>query len=101
MPHQNTITATVLAQCKHTECTVPKHCSDIAAKKSTNERLKKKKNYVATIAIVPLEQTKSTIAFTHSPNKCHNIFTKHLFSVVVGHSFIFYYFILTYKKLTP
>ena len=43
MPHQNTITATVLAQCKHTECTVPKHCSDIAAKKSTNERLKKKK----------------------------------------------------------
>ena len=27
--------------------------------------------------------------------------TKHLFSVVIGHSFIFYYFILTYKKLTP
>ena len=25
---------------------------------------------------------------------------KHLFSVVIGHSFILYYFILTYKKLT-
>ena len=65
--------------------------------KSTNGRLKEKKNDVAT---VPLQQTKSTITFTHSPNKCHNIFTKHLFSVVVGHNFIFYYFILTYKKLT-
>ena len=50
---------------------------------------------------VHIEQTKNTITFTHSPNKCHNIFTKHLFLVVVGHSFIFYYFILTYKKLTP
>ena len=46
------------------------------------------------------EQIKSTITFTHSSNKCHNIFTKYLFLVVVGHSFIFYYFILTYKKLT-
>ena len=34
-------------------------------------------------------------------NKCYNNFTKHLFSVVVGHSLIFYYFISTYKKLTP
>ena len=42
-----------------------------------------------------------TVVFTYSPNKCHNIFTKHLFSVVVSHSFIFNYFILTYKKLTP
>ena len=25
--HQSTVTATVLAQCKHTECTVPKHYS--------------------------------------------------------------------------
>ena len=50
---------------------------------------------------VHIEQTKSIVTFTYSPNKCHNIFTKHLFSVVVGHSFIFYYFILTYKKLTP
>ena len=50
---------------------------------------------------VHIEQIKSTIAFTHSLNKCHNILTKYLFLVVVGHSFIFYYFILTYKKLTP
>ena len=73
-------------------------------KKSTNERLKKKKkkkNSIATVSTVPLEQTKSTVTFIHSPNKCHNIFTKHLFPVMVGHSFIFYYFILTYKKLTP
>ena len=50
---------------------------------------------------VHIEQTKSMVVFTHSSNKCHNIFTKYLFSVVVGRSFIFYYFILTYKKLTP
>ena len=62
---------------------------------------KKNKNVVATVATVPLEQTKSTVAFSHSSNKCHNIFTKNLFSVMVGYSFIFYYFILTYKKLTP
>ena len=49
---------------------------------------------------VRIEQIKSTVVFTHSLNKCHNIFIKHLFSVVVGHSFNFYYFILTYKKLT-
>ena len=62
--------------------------------KSTNGRLKKKKkkNSVATVS---LEQTKSTVGFTHSPNKCHNIFTKYLFSIVVGYNFIFYYFILT------
>ena len=30
-PHQNTVTATVLLQYKYTECTVPKHCSGIAA----------------------------------------------------------------------
>ena len=39
---------------------------------------------------VHIEQTKSIVAFIHSPNKCHNIFTKHLFSVMVGYSFIFY-----------
>ena len=33
-------------------------------------------------------------------NKCYNIFSKHLFSVVIGHNLIFYYFILTCKKLT-
>ena len=54
---------------------------------------KKKKVYI--------EQTKSIVAFIHLFNKCHNIFTKHLFSVMVCHGFIFYYFILTYKKLTP
>ena len=48
---------------------------------------------------MPLEQTKSTVTFTHSPSKCYNIFTKYLFLIVIGHSFIFYYFILTYKKL--
>ena len=58
---------------------------------------KKKKKKWWTVYI---EQTKNIVTFTHSPNKCHNIFTKHLFSVVIGHSFIFYYFILTYKKLT-
>ena len=61
----------------------------------------RKKNIVTTVATVPLEQTKSTVVFTHSPNKYHNIFTKHLFLVVIGYNFIFYYFILTYKKLTP
>ena len=30
-PHQSTVTATMLSQCKHIECTVPKHCSGIAA----------------------------------------------------------------------
>ena len=76
------------------------HCTNTAhafallyiRKKRTNRWLKKK---------VQIEQTKSTVTFTHSPNKCHNIFTKHLFLVVIGHSFIFYYFILTYRKLTP
>ena len=48
-----------------------------------------------------LSKQKYTVAFTHSYNKCYNIFTKYLFSVVVDHSLIFYYFISTYKKLTP
>ena len=50
---------------------------------------------------VHIEQTKSIVTFIYLPNKCHNIFAKYLFLVMVGHSFIFYYFILTYKKLTP
>ena len=62
----------------------------------TEEEKKKKKNSVATVATVSLEQTKSTVAFIYSPNKCHNIFREHLLLVVVGHSFILYYFILTY-----
>ena len=48
-----------------------------------------------------LNKPKSTVAFTDLHNNCYNIFIKHLFSVVVGHSFIFSYFISTYKKLTP
>ena len=51
---------------------------------------------------VHIKQTKSIVVFIHLPNKCHNIFTKYLFSVVVGHNFIFYYFILTWlTKITP
>ena len=57
---------------------------------------KKKKKIVAIVGTASLEQTKNTVTFTHSPNKCHNIFTKHLFSVVVVHSFIFYYFIILF-----
>ena len=30
VPHQSTVTATMLAQFKHIECIVPKHCNDIA-----------------------------------------------------------------------
>ena len=86
MAQQN---GTVDVQCKNT---VRAFAPLYIRKKSTNQRLKKK---------IHIEQTKSTVTFTHSPNKCHNIFIKHLFLVVVGHSFIFYYFILTYKKLTP
>ena len=49
-----------------------------------------------------IKQTKNIVAFIHLPNKCHNIFTKYLFSVVVCHNFIFYYFILTWlTKITP
>ena len=51
------------------------------------------------VAIVPLGIV-ATIQ-KYCTNKCSNIFTRHLFSVVVSHNFIFYYFILTYKKLIP
>ena len=94
MAQQNGI---VDVQRKNTGCTMQKHCMLIRAfiykKKEYKYMIEKKKIHV--------EQTKSTVAYTHSSNKCHNIFTKHLFLVVVGHSFIFYYFILTCKKLTP
>ena len=73
---------------------------NIYKKKVQTKDWTKKKNSVAIVATVPLEQIKRMVAFTHSPNKCHNIFTKHLFLVVVSHNFIFYYFILNYKKLT-
>ena len=91
MAQQNGI---VDVQRKNIGCKVQKHCTHIRAfiykKKEHKSIIKKKK--------VHIEQIKSIVVFTHSPNKCHNIFTKHLFLVVVGHSFIFYYFILTYKK---
>ena len=61
---------------------------------------RKKKHKLMTGKKIHIEQTKNTVVFTHLPNKCHNIFTKHLFSVVVGHNFVVYYVILTYKKLT-
>ena len=65
-----------------------KHCTRIRTfiykKKEYKSMIEKKK--------VHIEQTKSIITFTHSLNKCHNIFTKHLFLVVVGHSFIFLLF---------
>ena len=38
---------------------------------------------------VHIKQTKSIVTFIYSPNKCHNILTKHLFSAAVGRSFIF------------
>ena len=62
--------------------------------------LKEKKYKRKTEKKIHIEQTKSIVTFTYSPNKCHNIFTEHVFSVIVGHGFVFYYFILTYKKLT-
>ena len=58
----------------------------------------KKKYIYIYIYRVHIDQTNSTVLFTHSPNKCHTIFTKHLFSIVVGHNFFFF---LTYKELTP
>ena len=56
---------------------------NIYKKKVQTKDWRKKKNSVAIVATVPLEQIKRMVAFTHSPNKCHNIFTKHLFLVVV------------------
>ena len=73
---------------------------NISKKKKTQTDYWGKKKTLGTVATLSFKQTKSMVAFTHLPNKCHNIFTKHLFSIVVDHSFIFYYFILTYKKLT-
>ena len=67
-------------QCKNT----------VEKKPQIDDEEKKKKRWT-----LHIEQTKNTVIFTYSPNKCHNIFTKYLFSVVVGHNFIFYYFILT------
>ena len=89
---------TVDVQRKNTGCKMQKHCTPICAfiykNKEHKSMIEKKKK-------IHIKQTKSTVVFTYSPNKCHNIFTKHLFLVVVCHIFKFYYFILIYKKLTP
>ena len=97
MAQQN---GTVDVQHKNTGRTVQKHCTRI----HTFKYNKKKEHKSMIEKKIHTEQTKSTVLFTHSLNKCHNIFTKHLFLVMVGHNFIFYYFIilfLNYKKLTP
>ena len=60
--------------------TMYKQCKNIVEKEHKSMTRKKKKWWT-----VHIEQTKNTVTFTHSPNKCHNIFTKHLFSVIVGH----------------
>ena len=39
-----------------------------------------------------LSKLKNIVAFIHSHNKCYNIFTKHLFSVVIGHSLILLFY---------
>ena len=89
---------TLDVQCKNTIRTFKYN------KKKEHKSIIEKKSiyiYIYIFQRVHIEQTKSTVTFTYLPNKCHNIFTKYLFLVVVGHNFIFYYFILTYKKLTP
>ena len=48
---------------------------------------------------VYMEQIKNMIIFTYLLNKCHNIVIKYLFLVLINYNFIFYYFILIYKKL--
>ena len=68
--------------------------------KKEHKQMTKKKNQWSDEQYI-LKKPKSTVTFTHSHNKYYNIFTKNLFSAVVGHNLIFYYFISTYKKLTP
>ena len=67
MAQQN---GTVDVQRKNIGCTVQKHCTRICAfiykkKEYKFDDWKKKK--------VHIEQTKSTLTFTHSPNNYHNI----------------------------
>ena len=73
---------TLDVQCKNTVCAF---ALLYIRKKSTNSMIEKKKK-------VHIEQTKSTATFTHLPNKCHNIFTKYLFLIVIGHCFIYLLF---------
>ena len=89
---------------------------NIKKKKKHNPITKKKKRKTLGGIIKRVEQrgekkdsrNQSTVATTvlHSrctvPKYCGGItafIINHLFSIVVGHIFIFYYFILTYKKL--
>ena len=71
--HKNTGRTTIYIKGKKKK----EQTEDWKKKKQTK---KKNKNKQTTVATVPLEQTKSTVAFSHSSNKCHNIFTKNLFS---------------------
>ena len=68
--------------------------------KEHKQMTEKKKIEVMNIEQYILKKPKSTVTFTHSYSKYYSILTKQLFSYVVGYNFIFYYFILTYKKLT-
>ena len=43
VPHQSTVTATVLAQCKHTKCIVPKHWRFLYIYAGSYKYLKEKK----------------------------------------------------------
>ena len=71
----------------------------INIKKKKHKLMTKKKGQWSDEQYI-LNKLKSTVTFTHSHKKWYNIFTKHLFSVVIGHNLILYYFISTYKKLT-
>ena len=105
---------------------MPTHINFLKEKKFTNQWLKKICCVSITIYMLAhinikkikqnqwgdnqyiLNKPKCSIVFTHLHHKCYNIFRENIyiyiyifFSVVVGHSLIFYYFISTYKKLTP
>ena len=69
-------------------------------KKEHNPMTRKKKKKQWSDVQYILNKPKGIVAFTDLHNNCYNIFTNYLFLVVVGHSFIFYYFISTCKKWT-
>ena len=74
------------------------HINNNNNKKEHKQMTKKKKNQWSDEQYI-LKKPKSTVH-----NKYYNIFTKHLniwWKYGVGHNLIFYYFISTYKKLTP
>ena len=59
----------------------------VQTKDWSKKKKKEVKDAIVTIATVPLEQTKNIVTFTHSPNKCYNIFTKHLFWLIKNWQF--------------